>query len=129
MKKLQQIPKKLEEIQRIREAISKAILELPDNPRIQRISDNPRCFVMSSKDVFSPNQYGYTDMRIKNNMSVFFHDFKAQYELIAEVLKKSHCENIISTLQYIIKNGTLKGRNYRRFHPDVIKHLGTLLAS
>ena len=127
MKELKELQASLNEIERIKKALKAAILSLPDNPRLQRISNHPRCFTMSSKDVFAPNKYGFTDMRIKNNLSVFFHDFKAQYEKLAEVVEKARPENVLPSLQAIIANGRTEGRDYNNFHPDVIANLKAIL--
>lgn len=114
---LKKISKKLAEIERIREETAKTISELPDNPRIQCISDNPSCFVMSSNILSSPQK----------NMSPFYYDFKQQYVTIAEVLRKRPVISTLQCLRHIVENGTLKN-DYRRFHPDVIKHLSALLS-
>lgn len=105
------------EVQRIREEIHTAIMNLPDNPKINRI--NKSCFTVSSKDVFgSP----------KSRLDVFYHDFPKQYEKIAELIDSCHSENIIDILEGIISNGYCKhfGQLYN-FHPSVITNLKTIL--
>jgi hypothetical protein len=121
-----QVSNEILEIKRLRESIVQAILDLPDNPNIQRLKEHPRCFIMSSKEAFSI----CTDMRVTNNISVFYHDFKAQYELITEVVNGSHIENIIPTLRTITETGKYRKEGYYyTFHPTVLTHLKTLLSS
>ena len=105
------------EVQRIREEIHTAIMNLPDNPKIKRINKN--CFTVSSKDIFNSP---------KNRLDVFYYDFPKQYEKIAELIDSCHSENIISVLEGIISNGYCKhfGSLYN-FNPEVIKHLKTIL--
>ncbi len=124
---LNQISEKSVELKKLQEAIAKAINELPDNPNIQRISEHPRCFVMSSKDVFAGNKYGFTDMRIRHNWSVFYHDFKAQYKKIAEVIERARPESVLVQLNSIINTGHLQGKDYVEFHPKVIQYLANLM--
>lgn len=120
------IPEGLKKIQDIKDELVKAILELPDNPNIHRISEHPNCFTMSSKEIFGGHN-STADMRITNNFSVFFYDFKQQYEKITEVISKGGAEHILATLDYIVKNGHLKGKDYCLFHPQVIAHLRSML--
>jgi hypothetical protein len=120
MKTITNLSTKIQEVQRIREEIQTAITNLPDNPDIKRISSN--CFVMSSSQIFS-NPKNPT-----KRMDVFFHNFKKQYEKIAEVIDSCYSENIISILENIVKSGYLNhsGRHYN-FHPDVIANLSNIL--
>ena len=123
-----QVSDELLKIKQLRESITQAILSIPDNPNIQRISEHPRCFIMSSKEAFGNHNLS-TDMRVTNNLGVFFHDFKAQYELITEVVKNSHLENVIATLWTIVETGKYRKEGYYyTFHPTVITHLKTLLS-
>ncbi len=95
---------------RILVELTKLIKSLPDNPRIRRLSHN--CFKISSKD-------------LGNNWSVAHHDFRQQYDAIAEQLLK--CDNVLIGLQKIIdskkvicshgSSGTLN------LHKDVVEHL------
>lgn len=90
-----------------------AILALPDNPRITRVSNN--CFVLCSKD-------------LGNNWTPTHHDFKKQYQLIVDTIRRSHAIDAMDTLQRIINEGKIKdGTNKVNLHPDVIEHLKTLL--
>ena len=96
------------------------ILSLPDNPRINRISNSPRCFTMSSKD-------------LGGNWSVEHHDFKKQYQMIVEQLENSELSNTFNKLQNIItgekivvsNSGSfgLRTSNTFQLHPDVVANL------
>lgn len=105
----------LEEINRIKQAIKKAILDLPANPNINRISDNPKCFTISSKTLFS-----------SGNWSVFHHDFQAQYKKIVEMIENSRAENVITNLQNVILNGYILN-DRAKLHPSVIANLKTIM--
>ena len=97
--------------QQIKKELKEMILKLPDNPNIKRLGDKPRCFVINSKN-------------LSNNWSVFYHDFKLQYEKICEIIDNRTPETIVSILSGIIKTGKFRettGTLY--FHKTVIKHL------
>lgn len=91
------------------------ILALPDNPRIQRVSGNPHCFVMSSS-------------HLGNNWSAEHHDFKKQYELVVRQLEGS--PDVVNKLLRIVNDGKVKlGGCFHetvRLHDDVIQHLSDL---
>jgi len=122
MDSLTTLSSKIQEVQRIREEIHSAIMNLPDNPNIKRVSNSPRCFIMSSDQIFA-NPKNPT-----KRMDVFFHDFGKQYEKIAELIDSCHSENIIGILKNIVKSGCYShsGQHYR-FHPDVISNLSNIL--
>ncbi len=106
-----------DKIDRLKKDISKLILSLPDNPRINRLGSN--CFTMSSK-------------HLGEAWSPFYHDFKSQYQKIVEIIESSRPETIVSTLEKIIKPSKFghwykQGGNRYRFHPEVIKNLQTIL--
>jgi thymidylate kinase len=110
-KQVSEIKELDEKIKKIRQDIKQLILDLPDNPCLKRISKN--CFTISSKD-------------LNDNFSAFFHDFKKQYEKIAEIIAKSELENILPHLNFIIENGRTQ-KDYTHFHPDVRANLKKLL--
>lgn len=120
-KKLEAVAKKGEEL---RKALHKTIVDLPDNPAIKRVEQSPRCFTISSSAVFGD---------AKNNptfrMDPFFHNFKSQYEVIAQAVDSCDPARTLKTLQNIVETESLKkaGNNYYRFHPQVIRHLRELI--
>ena len=93
------------------------ILSLPDNPRIQRLSNN--CFTMSSKN-------------IGNNWSAEYHDHKKQYQLIVNELETAEPTKLYSKLQKLItdekvivgsKQCGVRGSYTVNLHPDVVAWL------
>lgn len=111
-----------EEIKRYKSAINdlinglkKQILELPDNPNIKRISDSPHCFTVN----FS---------QLHDNWSPEYYDFKKQYEVLVDVLFKSEPEKVLSRLEQILRDSSVKftengvSRVFR-FHPTVMKNV------
>jgi hypothetical protein len=99
---------------RIVELLRKEIGELPDNPRITRISNAPRCFTMSLKG-------------LGGNWSVEHHDFSIQYRRLLDKIERNP-EDAVGVLRRAIaskgvawpeagKHRTLK------FHPDVERNL------
>lgn len=103
-------------IAQIRDAIAQRVLELPDNPRIQRLSGN--AFVMSSRD-------------LGDNWSVEHHDFKRQYEFIAAEMQRKELPSVLPFLQLIIEKGSCydSAKNRHTFHQDVRKYLAEIVGS
>lgn len=106
--------------------ITEHINNLPDNENIKRISENPNCFIISSKCV------------IGNSISADYYDFKYQYKKIIEQLHKGRVEDIISKLEKYIKEGKIivsNGKDKRGFncvetiklHPKVIEYLKQII--
>jgi len=97
------------------------ILALPDNPRINRISNAPQCFTIKSKD-------------LGNNWTAEYHDFKKQYELIVKELEASELSNAFNKLYKIINEskvvysssghgGCPRTTHTLNLHPDVVRYL------
>jgi hypothetical protein len=84
---------------------------LPDNPRIQRIGAG-KAFSISSKD-------------LGGNWSVFYHDFRAQYQEIIKELDSRGPFTALNRLTEIIDNQQIKSG--QKLHPDVVSHLKKLL--
>ena len=118
-KPLTQIKSHTAEIEKTKKEIQLLILNLPDNPEIKRI--NQKCFTVSSSQLFGKSNP-------QGRMDVFFHDFKAQYRLIAKVLEASRPENIISNLQKIGDDESIyKDGSHYRFNPQVVEHIRELI--
>ena len=84
-----------QQLLRINAALREAAIEAadqvraqPDNPAIQRIGGSVRAFTMRSSD-------------LGNNWTPFFHDWKAQYELVATLLE----ERKFGTVREILNTG------------------------
>ena len=109
------------QVQKIKEKFAEQINALPDNPKINRISTSPCCFTIMSSD-------------LGNNWSPFYHDYKAQYKFLADLVTKTKGESIINILEKIVKKGTYSqvahpyGPTYtRKFHPAVISKLKEII--
>jgi hypothetical protein len=115
---LSDIEEALERIEGIRFSLAAAIENLPDNPRITRIGE-----------------YSFSIPRsdLGGNWTAFYHDFKAQYRRLAQIMVEVRAENLLPVLRQIIDRGwyfdrTSSGSGHTlKFHPDVITHLKTLL--
>lgn len=97
----------------------KARLEaLPDNSNIKRVSRSPSCFIVSSSQL---TKY--------DNWTPFFHDHKAQYQFVIDVIERSQIETIIKKIESIIEKGSYRKPNQDtvKFHPEVIKQLKGIL--
>ena len=127
-------------VEGFRSGLMKLIEELPDNPRIKRLGSSG-CFTMSVRDTFQALKVGeYKDGKEKrkliSNWCPEFHDFKRQYQRIAQIINKERFETIISTVEKIIKEekwfypGTLRTSGWTfQFHPEVVSHLKSLWSS
>jgi len=107
----------------LREALKQAIAALPENPKAKKISSNPRCFVVSSKDIFASKDN--PTMR----MDVFFHDFSKQYQTIIAIINRTKTKKLLDILGNIVIEGTVRiptGETLR-FHPAVIEHVAGLM--
>jgi hypothetical protein len=92
-----------------------AIMELPQNHRINECSGSPRCFTMNFSD-------------LGDNWTPFHHDFRAQYEFLIQVIRRTSLDQLTLKLRQIIEKGVYreKGSTYK-FHPDVIHNLANML--
>lgn len=108
------VDKEVQDIEKATKAVKHSLIEkilaLPDNPRIEHKSENPKCFTINSSNV--------------RNWSVENHDFKKQHEQLALIVNKVDIMKLISTLQNIIKTGRHRDIS---FHPDVIEQLRKLI--
>ena len=110
--------KKLAEYQKlhdqIRAELKQKIIELPDNPRVKRLSSG--AMIVSSKDL------------VGQPWSAFYHDFEAQHKQLIELVEE------LTPQEFLVRIGTIieKGRFWKPggaslvFHPDVIEHLKNL---
>lgn len=139
MKLTAQIEKEIDRhntaMDRILSQLKQKILDLPDNPRINRI--NSKCFTMKFSD-------------LNNNWTPVHHDFKAQYCHIVDLIERAETKNKTNVVKNAVKKGTIlvKGQyvdapsyfslnlyEFRdtgeprytiRLHPDVRNHLAEL---
>ena len=101
------------QLQTIREEIAQQILNLPQNPRITPVGSVAYSIKMS-------------DFGTKN-WSASYHDFRAQYRALGELVKKSSPETIIPKLKQALDVETVIGPHRVALHPDVIANVRKLL--
>lgn len=108
-----------ERVEKIKQEIQLLILNLPDNPNINRSCSNPKAFTINSSQIFS-------NLKVNphSRMDVFFHCFKSQYKYISGVIEKAHPKNVVGLLQRIILEGRYQDKS---FNPVVIEHLRSLI--
>jgi len=100
------------QIQTIRDGIAQQIQDLPQNHRISPVGQSGKAFTIKACD------FGTRDW------SASYHDFKAQYRKLAQLVQKGSPETIISRLNHALDCERIDGIN---LHPDVIKHVRGLL--
>ena len=104
------------EMSRLIESLQEQIRNLPDNPRINRIS--PHAFTLSSKD-------------LGTNWSVEFHDFKKQYELIIQMIRQASPDRAVQIIRNAAETGKIRPFSGPggtvNLHPDVVCGLLTLI--
>lgn len=102
------------EIDQLVEELATRIEELPQNPRITKLSE--AAFTLR-----------FTDLG--RNWTPEHHDFSRQYSLIAAIIRKSGV-SCVAKLQSIIAAGKVPygtGRHHITLHPGVVEHLSTLI--
>lgn len=101
-------------LDRVRIALQDKIKALPDNPKIQRMPGD-HAMVISFKD-------------IGNNWSVAHHDFKQQYEMIAEELDRGDSVGTLAKLRGIIESRVLRDRTGSlTLHPMVVENIKRMM--
>ena len=109
--------------------LQEKILNLPDNPDIQRLKGQTGAFVIMSS-VMSADK--------GMNMSPRYYDFKYQYEFLCEIIDHTDPFNLEQKLNEIVSSGVTKhyydGKEWFgtstsafRFHPSVISCLKEVL--
>lgn len=125
---IKSIPELIRQIHKLRDEMSSSILELPDNPDIERISEN--AFVMSNDkiDRHSVKLSPYVVRAGIRRLDPFFYDFKQQYSLIAEIALTSDLDTIEKHLKRIAESGNIIFRKqWYSFHPEVARKIGELI--
>ena len=103
------------QLRAIRDEIAQQILDLPQNPRITPVGQSG-AFSIKMSDLGT------------RNWAASYHDFKAQYEQISKVIERSRPENVLSSLQTIIKTGRLANECNAKLHPDVVANLNAVIS-
>ena len=109
--------------ERLKAEFARLMGELPDNPRIQRLS--PQCFVISSKDMGTATW---------GKWGAEAHDFKAQYRVLLGLLDNVPLSQGIERIKEALEKESVRIRadmSSHQFplHPDVISSVRGLLAS
>lgn len=86
----------------------------PDNPLINRIGSNGIAFTMAAKD-------------LGKNWTPFFHDWKAQYELVGQLLEAERFGAVALIMQKGHHNPSGGTHDRQSFAPQVIEHLRSCL--
>jgi len=121
---MQGIAKKVEQFKLDLQGLIKA---LPDNPAITRLSGS--CFTIKASDL--TQTFTSKGRPVMSVLDPSMHDFKVQYNRIAEYIGKARIEDVCRTLETIIRDGYIEGlfaghRKITRFHPQVIENLKTI---
>lgn len=102
------------QLQEAADAASQKINAGPDNPSIDRVSK--KCFTISSSKLGS-----------SLNLSPFFHDWRAQYEFIGDLVERGNFHDVSK----IIENGSFRASGETRssytFAPEVVAHVKTIV--
>lgn len=77
--------------------LKQTILDLPDNPKIIRLSR--KCFIANSSDIFA-----------SGNWTPEHHDFKAQYRHIVDLIERAEPKNKIQVVKNAVNKGTIQVR-------------------
>jgi len=104
-------------LDRVRVSLQDKIKALQDNPKIKRMPGNPRAMVVSFKD-------------IGKNWSVAHHDFKQQYEMLAQELDRGDSIGVLDKLRGIIESRVIRDRNGSvTLHPMVVGNLNQMMGA
>lgn len=90
------------------------INDLPDNPKIKRIGGEGKAFTVNFED-------------LGDNWSPFYHDYKAQYQELIDVINKKPVEQVIKIFDEVIKTGYMKKAPGMKFNPVVRKYLKEMM--
>jgi hypothetical protein len=106
------------QMQRLVSAFKAKIQELPDNPRISRVSQNGFVAMSSS---------------MGDNWSVEHHDFKSQYRHLTDLITASPGRAVQIVKDAIERKSIRVGPRECRFtiglHPDVVEHLQVVMGN
>lgn len=89
------------------------ILALPDNPRIERVSDI--AFTVKASEM-------------NEHLAAEYHNFKHVYELLAQVIDNVSTDRLYTFMRETIKDGYFMRRGNKVFlHPDIVSHLKVIM--
>ncbi len=105
------------EFAQLRDEVKAAIMALPDNPAIKRVGSSPRCYTISSSELFA-----------RDNWTAQYHDFKTQYQKLCDVMDAAPVRAAVPRLLEVLAKGYIDEKGGRfKLHPDVVKNVAKLL--
>lgn len=107
----------LKQIEDLKNSIADNINQMPDNPKIKRLSTNPHCFIVNSKD-------------LEDNLSAEYYDTKYQAKMIIEIIKsRENLNSIKNMLDEIANTGIYKVNDGHRmfFNTQVREYIKNIL--
>lgn len=103
----------IDKINKLKEDLANRIIQaVPENPNIERLEENPNCFIVMS-----------SELRRTDNWTPEYHDWKYLAEKIAEKIKKISIEKLDKFIQEMISRKTVKlysDQNYRQIIPPEV---------
>lgn len=104
-------------LETVKDDTCEEIAKQPENPAIKPISEKPKCFTVSSSELFK-----------HDNLTPFYHSFKLQHEALIGIVQATKVENLVATLEKIAEEGKYRFRGETlKFHPGVIEQLRSIL--
>lgn len=100
------------QLQTVRDEIAQQIQDLPQNSRIHPVGQSGKAFTIKASDLGT------------RDWSPSYHDFKAQYRKLGQLIQKGSPETIISRLNQALDAQRIDGIN---LHSEVINHVRGLL--
>jgi hypothetical protein len=111
------------ESRQARADLKAAILALPDNPAIKRVGESPKCYTVSSSEIFA-----------RDNWTARFHDFKTQHQELCDFIdampyNASSDGDVVARMETVLRRGYLTNPNRERLklHPEVCANVAKLL--
>lgn len=108
----------IEKIDQIKAELSQlagSIRDLPPNPNVEHLGNN--CFSISLNEIAKHDKW-----------SPEFHNFKKQYDFIAELVETLPIDQVINKLDKICNSKRYYHKsNLIMFHPDVIENLKSII--
>lgn len=107
----------LQQMEDLKQQIIDNVREIPDNPKIKRISDKPSCFIVNFKD-------------LGDNWSPEYHDSKYQTKTIINIIKeRDNLNSIQNMFEEIVNKGVYRVEPGHRmyFNNQVREYIKNLL--
>ncbi|MCK4518212.1 hypothetical protein KAT92_05510 [Candidatus Babeliales bacterium] len=93
----------------LKKQIVRDLLALPNNPKINKL--NTMCFTLNKS-------------QLEGNFGAEYHNFKGQYEILAELVMNSTTDSLPPLLNDVLDTGKVrKQEGTVKFHPNVLANL------